>query len=53
MTKILDALDTIIFAVLSYRPADKGQAATKIERRAKEAEALEKKGSQNDRESSI
>jgi len=49
MTKILAALDTITSAVLSYRPADKGHAAAKIERRAKEAEAQEKKGNHDDR----
>ena len=53
MTKILAALDAITNAVLSYRPADKGQAAATIERRVKDAEATEKKGNQNDRESSI
>lgn len=53
MTKILAALDAITNAVLSYRPADKGQASAMIERRTKDPETQEKKGSQNDRESSI
>lgn len=53
MTKILAALDAITNAVLAYRPSDKGQAAATIERRVKDAEATEKKASQNDRESSI
>ena len=47
------ALDAITHAVLSYRPADKGQAAATIERRVKGRKAQEKKGSQDDRESSI
>jgi hypothetical protein len=53
MTKILAALDAITHAVLSYRPADKGQAAAKIEGRVKDAKTQEKKVAQNDRESSI
>jgi hypothetical protein len=53
MTKILAALDAITHAVLSYRPADKGQAAAKIESRVRDAETQEKNGNQNDRESSI
>jgi transposase-like protein len=47
------ALDAITHAVLSYRPADKGQAAATIERRVKGRKAQEKKGSQDDWESSI
>jgi hypothetical protein len=53
MTKILAALDAITHTVLSYRPADKGQASATIERRVKDAETEEKKGNQSDRESSI
>ena len=53
MTKILAALDAITNAVFSYRPADKGQASAKIERRVKDAEPQDKKDNQNDRESSI
>jgi len=47
-------LDAVTDRVLSYRPADKGQQAKKIERRVKrQRKKSEKDGDQDDRESSI
>ncbi len=46
-------LAAVTNAVLFYRPAAKGQAAAKIERRVKSAEATEKKGGQTDGQTPI